>query len=289
MMAWHEIRDPNDAELDGLAERYRLHPLHIEDCRHRHQSAKVEESRGYLFAVLKIVVIQPDGSLLDGDLDVFLARDFVITVEEKDCPALRPLIDQVRGTAAGQRPDQVFYRIADGVVDSYLPVLDHFSEVIDELEDQVLHRPVPNTLARIFETKRSLILLRRVLVKMRDLVGHFERTESDLIHREMWPFLRDVCDHVSRNLDLVEMQRDLLSGAMDIYLSSVANRTNQGMKVLTVLGTIALPALVISGIYGMNLRGLPWADSPHGSVVVSAVMLAVTVVLLGLLGLMRWF
>jgi magnesium transporter len=288
-MDWHEIRDPQDAELDRLAERYRLHPLHVEDCRHRNQSAKVEESRGYLFAVLKTVHLGEDGSLEVGDLDIFLGRDFLITVEEAHCPPVRKMLEQVRGAAAGQRADQLFYRITDGVVDSYLPVLDHFSEVIDALEDQVLDRPVPDTLARIFETKRSLIELRRVLVNTRDVAGHMQRTESDLIHREMWPFLRDVYDHVSRNLDLVEMQRDLLTGSLDIYLSSVANRTNQVMKVLTVLGTIALPALVISGIYGMNLKGLPWADSPHATAIVSGMMLATTVVLLGILRLMRWF
>ena len=288
-MDWHEIRDPQDAELDRLAERYRLHPLHVEDCRHRNQSAKVEESRGYLFVVLKTVHLTEDGSLQVGDLDIFLGRDFLITVEEALCPPVRKMLEQVRGAAAGQRADQLFYRITDGVVDSYLPVLDHFSEVIDGLEDQVLDRPVPDTLARIFETKRSLIELRRVLVNTRDVAGHMQRTESDLIHREMWPFLRDVYDHVSRNLDLVEMQRDLLTGSLDIYLSSVANRTNQVMKVLTVLGTIALPALVISGIYGMNLKGLPWADSAYGTAIVSGMMLATTVALLGILRLMRWF
>jgi len=288
-MDWHEIRDPQDAELDRLAERYRLHSLHVEDCRHRNQSAKVEESRGYLFAVLKTVHLGEDGSLEVGDLDIFLGRDFLITVEEAHCPPVRKMLEQVRGAVAGQRADQLFYRITDGVVDSYLPALDHFSEVIDGLEDQVLDRPVPDTLARIFETKRSLIELRRVLVNTRDVAGHMQRTESDLIHREMWPFLRDVYDHVSRNLDLVEMQRDLLTGSLDIYLSSVANRTNQVMKVLTVLGTIALPALVISGIYGMNLKGLPWADSPHATAIVSGMMLATTVVLLGILRLMRWF
>jgi len=288
-MDWHEIRDPQDPELDRLAERYRLHPLHIEDCRHRHQSAKIEESRGYIFTVLKVVTPQADGELRESDLDVFLGRDFVITVEEENCPPARQLLDAVRGAASGERADQVFYRIADGVVDSYLPILDHFHDVIDEIEDEVLDQPTPDLLQRIFDTKRGLILLRRVLVNTRDVAGHLQRSESDLIHRELWPFLRDIYDHVSRNLDLVESQRDLLTGTLDIYLSSVANRTNQVMKVLTVLGTIALPALVISGIYGMNLKGLPWVDSPNGAAIVSGVMAATTVVLLIILRLMRWF
>ncbi len=288
-MEWHEIRDPQDSELDRLAERYYLHPLHIEDCRDRQQSVKIEESRGYIFAVLKIVVLENDGRLRESDLDIFLGRDFVITVEEKNCPPARQLVEQAHRVEPRQRPDQTFYRITDGVVDSYLPVLDHFNDVIDELENQVLDRPTPETLQRIFETKRSLILLRRVLVNTRDVAGHLQRSESELIHREMWPFLRDVYDHVSRNLDLVETQRDLLTGTLDIYLSSVANRTNQVMKVLTVLGTIALPALVISGIYGMNLKGLPWLEAPHGGAIVSGVMAATTVVLLVILRLMRWF
>ena len=288
-MDWHEIRDPQDPELDRLATRYRLHPLHIEDCRHRNQSAKVEESRGYLFAVLKTVEITDGGSLALADLDVFLGRDFLITVEDPKRQAARSMLDKLRAAGAGMRADQVFYRITDGIVDTYLPVLDGFNDVIDELEDQVLRRPAPEALARIFETKRSLILLRRVLVNTRDVAGHLQRTESDLFHRDMWPFLRDVYDHVARNLDLVEMQRDLLTGALDIYLSSVANRTNQVMKVLTVLGTIALPALVISGIYGMNLKGLPWVDSPHGVTIVGAVMVATTVILLAVLRFFRWF
>src|SRR4029077_12641170 len=179
--------------------------------------------------------------------------------------------------------------VADGVVDTYLPVLDHFSDVIDELEDQVLDRPTPEELAKIFETKRSLIMLRRVLVNTRDLATHLQRSESELIHRDLWPFLRDIYDHVARNLDLVEMQRDLLTGSLDIYLSSVANRTNQVMKVLTVLGTIALPALVISGFYGMNIKDLPWAGSPHAIEIAAGLMVATTLGLLAVLKKFDWF
>jgi len=288
-MQWHEIRDPQDPELDRLAAQYNLHPLHIEDCRHRNQSAKVEESRGYMFVVLKPIVIAQDDSLTTGDLDIFLGRDFLITVEELTCPSVRSVLDQLKAAGPELRPDQLFYRIADGIVDSYLPILDRFSEVIDELEDQVLDRPTPDALSRIFETKRSLILLRRVLVNTRDVAAHLQRSESDLIQRDLWPFLRDVYDHVARNLDSVEMQRDLLTGSLDIYLSSVANRTNQVMKVLTVLGTIALPALVISGFFGMNLKGLPWTDSPHGATIVGGIMLATTVVLLLILRMFKWF
>ena len=288
-MEWYKITDPASPELDQLAERYHLHPLHIEDCRHRNQSAKIEEGEEYLFAVLKVMRLMDDGSLQAADLDVFFGNNFVITVEEEAYPEIKSIIQQVRQTPTPlQRSDQVFYRIMDHVVDSYLPILDHFDDLIDALEDEALENPTPDTLSRIFQNKRALAILRRVLVNTRDVTGHLQGTESPYIARDMWPFLRDVYDHVARNLDLVEMMRDLLSGALDVYLSSVANRTNQVMKVLTVLSTIALPALVVSGFYGMNVKGLPAADSTYGVVLVILLMVGCTVLLLYLLKRFRW-
>ncbi|MEO8597427.1 MAG: magnesium transporter CorA family protein [Candidatus Solibacter sp.] len=288
-MEWHKISDPNDPELDRLAKRYDLHPLHIEDCRHRNQNAKIEENNGYVFTVMKGVRLDSGGVLLTADLDIFLGENYLITVLEDDCPEMQALIEQVGKVSTGDtRADQVYYRILDQMVDTYLPVLDHFDEVIDGLEDQALERPTPETLAGVFATKRSLIVLRRVLVNTRDVASHLQRTESLFIRRDMWPFLRDVYDHVARNLDTVEMLRDLLTGALDVYLSSVANRTNQVMKVLTVLGTVALPAVVVSSIYGMNVKGLPGAESPHALGIVLLLMAGFTGVLLWALKKYEW-
>ena len=287
-MEWHDVRDPNNRLLDELAARYRLHPLHIEDCRHGGQKAKVEHDPGYLFVVMKPVQIEPDGSLTFVDLDLFLGPDFVITVQESECEPVRKVLDQLHSVAPQLRADQLFYKVIDAVVDGYLPVLDHFDELTDTFDEEVLAQPSPATLEKIFHAKRNLIELRRVLANTRDVAGYLQRSESDLIPRDMWPFLRDVYDHVTRNLDTVEVQRDLLGGAMEIYLSSQAQRTNQVMKVLTVLGTIALPALVISGFYGMNLEDLPGAQSPHGAWIAAALMAAGTLALLGILRYFRW-
>lgn len=287
-MDWYDLRDPNDATLDDLAQRYRLHPLHIEDCRHRGQRAKVEENNGYIFVVLKPMDIAADGAFEFSDLDVFLGRDFLITVHESDSAAGRKVIEPLRAAAGAQRADQIFYRIADGIVDSFLPSLDRMDDLADALEDEVLENPSPACLQRIFQAKRNLIELRRVLTNTRDVAAHLQRTESEVIGRDLWPFLRDIYDHVARNLDTVEMQRDLISGAMDIYLSSQAQRTNQVMKVLTVLSTIALPAVIISSFFGMNLHGLPWSDAPYGSWLAIALMIASTLLLLVILRIFRW-
>lgn len=266
-----------------------MHPLHIEDCRHRNQRAKVEEGADYIFVVLKPVHINAAGELEITDFDIFLGRDYLITVEEGECPSLRTNLDQLRASADRLRPDQLLYRTMDATVDAYTPVTDWFNEAIDEIEDKVLDKPSPTTLQRIFELKRGLIELRRVLTNMRDVAGHLQRLESDLIQRDLWPFLRDVFDHVARDVELVEMHRDLLAGAMDIYLSSVANRTNQVMKVLTVLGTIALPSIVISGFYGMNTKDLPWIDYPHATVIAASLMVVTTAGLLLVLKKFDWF
>ncbi|HWP83986.1 MAG TPA: magnesium transporter CorA family protein [Terriglobia bacterium] len=287
-MEWHDLRNPNDPLLEELAARYQLHPLHIEDCRHRGQNAKVEESEHYLFVVLKPVTIEADGEFTFSDLDLFLGRDFLITVQEGECTSVRQVLDRAHSGDQEARADQLLYRIADGVVDSYLPALDWVDEISDELEAEVLERPSPQALDKIFSAKRNLIELRRVLANTRDVAGHLQRTESKLIGRDLWPFLRDVYDHVARNLDTVEVQRDVLSGLLEIYLSSMAQRTNTVMKVLTVLGTIALPALIISSFYGMNLHGLPWGSHPQGAWIAFSLMGFSTLALLGLLRFFRW-
>jgi magnesium transporter len=286
---WHDIVDPRDPELDRLAAEYNIHPLHIEDCRNRNQRAKVEENDGYIFAVFKPVEFPLDGSLSVSDLDIFLGSGWVVTVRESNCDGTDKILQPIHAMEASLRADQIFYRVCDGVVDSYLSVLDRIDDQIDEMEEQVLKEPTPDVLAHIFRTRRTLIELRRVMVNTRDVSAHLYRTEHELIAKDLMPFLRDVYDHVARNLDLVETQRDLLTGTMDVYLSSVANRTNQVMKVLTVMGTVALPALVISGFYGMNTKGLPFADSPYAIGIVSGMMAMGTVGLLAFLKRFGWF
>jgi magnesium transporter len=287
-MEWHNVIDPSSPELDNLAERYHLHPLHVEDCRQRLENAKIEEGESYLFTVIKCVELSADNNIDAHDINLFLGKDFLITVIEPDDEDTRQRIDHLKTHNHLARGDQLYYHILDTTVDTYLPTLDHFGEIIDDLEDNAMEAASPQTLSRIFEIKRVLINLRRILLHTRDVIAHLQRVDSPYIKRDMWPFLRDVYDHISRNLDHVEMLRDLLSGCLDVYLSSVANRTNQVMKVLTILSTIALPALVVSGIYGMNVKGLPGSDAHYGLVFVLGMMIGCTIILLWVLRKFNW-
>jgi magnesium transporter len=286
-MNWRDVRDPNDPLLDSLAQEYNLHPLHVEDCRHRNQSAKIESLNDYLFVVLKTLEMKEDCSLSVADLDFFIGADWIITVQEEASPSSAEILDRVKGISSRLRPDEIFYRVLDAIVDSYQPIIDRISDEIDDIEENALNNPTPEMLERIFDLKRVLIQLRRIIANTRDLAGHLLRNEFPLIQRDLTPFLRDVYDHLIRNLDLIEVHRDLLSGATDLYLSSVANRTNQVMKLLTLFGTIATPALVITGIYGMNLQHLPFADSPHSWGIVSGIIGAFCLLMLIILKRMK--
>jgi magnesium transporter len=286
-MKWHDIRDPKDPMLDELAATYKLHPLHLEDCRNRNQAAKVEAQNGYLFIVMKPVEMDDEDRLHITDLDVFLGEDWMITVEEETCPSGDRALQYARGAEGRARVDQQFYRILDAVVDSYQPIIDRVSDRIDEMEDRALQAPGSEMLEEIFDLKRVLIQLRRVVANTRDVVGHILRNEFAIIKADLSPFMRDVYDHLIRNLDLIEIQRDLLNGATELYLSSVANRTNQVMKVLTVFGTIATPALVITGMYGMNLKHLPFADHPHSWGIVIGMICGSAVLMLAVMKKLR--
>ena len=284
-LAWFDIADPASPELDELAQRFSLHELQIEDCRHRPQRPKTEEHDHYIFTVLKHIHDQAD--LAFDDIDLFLGADFLISVRNADAS----VIQSVRTRAEEEkvdRLDRLFYMIVDQIVDGYQPVLDKLADEIAEIEDVVLDRPDPETLSRIFSLKRKLVEFRRVAGSMREVVNSLIRREKGLLGDDLDPYFRDIYDHIIRTVDLIESYRDLLSGSLDIYLSAVANRTNEVMKVLTIWGTVALPLVIITGFFGMNLH-LPWANSPYGTDYAVALMAISTIAVLVYFKTKRWF
>lgn len=297
-MPWYELESADDNKLTELAKKYNLHPLHIEDAKAPDESIKVEQTPTYTFAVLKpIKLVKNAANEITGvsfsTIDIFAGKQdgesFFITIADPTCPTSQAALERARREGADDRPARLLYLILDTIVDGYFPAIDHYDDCIDELDSQVINTPEPDTLQSVFNLKRQLISLRRVLVNTRDATLHLQRDPQSIIDAEHQPFIRDIYDHVVRLLDTVETQRDLTNNALDIYLSSVANRTNEVMKVLTVLGTIALPAIAISGIYGMNVKGLPFEDSPHGALIISAVAGALTLLLLIWFKRKKWF
>jgi magnesium transporter len=284
-LAWFDVADPFSPELDELATRFNLHPLQIEDCRQRPQRPKTEEHDHYIFTILDHV--HTDGELKFDNINVFLGSDFLISVRNADSA----VFEGVRVRVVQEhidRLDRLFYTIVDQIVDGYQPVLDNIADEISEIEDVVLEQPDPETLAHIFSLKRKLVEFRRVAGSMREVVNILTRREGGLLGDDLDVYFRDIYDHVIRTVDLIETYRDLLSGALDIYLSAVANRTNEVMKVLTIWGTIALPMVIITGFFGMNLK-LPWTDTPHGTLYAGGLMAISTIAILVYFKMKRWF
>ena len=284
-LQWFDIADPASPELYELAQRFGLHELQIEDCRHRPQRPKAEEHDHYIFTVLKHMHDPAD--LEFDDVDVFFCPDFLISVHHADSA----LIDAVRARAEQEhtdRLDRLFYMIIDKIVDAYQPVLDKIADDTADIEDVVLQKPDPEMLARIFALKRKLVDFRRVAGGMREVVNDLMRREKGLLGDDLDVYFRDVYDHIIRTVELIETYRDLLSGALDIYLSAVANRTNEVMKILTIWGTIALPLIIITGFFGMNLK-LPWEGSYLGTALVLALMAISTIAVLIYFKIKRWF
>ncbi|HUR37831.1 MAG TPA: CorA family divalent cation transporter, partial [Terriglobales bacterium] len=187
-----------------------------------------------------------------------------------------------------QRLDRIFYFIVDEIVDDYITELDDFAEETSTIEADILAEPTPQMLQNIFQLKRRLIEFRRIAGGMREVVNAIMRREHGIVHDDLDAYFRDVYDHLIRTVDLIESYRDLLTGSMDIYLSAVANRTNEVMKVLTVYGTVALPLVIITGFFGMNLP-LPWQHTPHGLALAVGTMLLSTAVVLLYFKRKKWF
>lgn len=286
-MSWYAIDNPNDPQLDALALQFNLHALHIEDCRSGKERIKAESADSYVFLLLKYIQSHENGDFDLASLYLFVSRDFFISVCDAPSSANK-ILERARRAGDQEKPAKLLYLVVDTLVDSYFISIDRNDNHIDELEDLVLDHPTPEVLEKLFDKKRELIELRRLLVNLRDATMSLQRDYGMILDDDLYPFFRDVYDHVLRLVDSVDVLRDLLNNTLDVYLSSVANRTNQVMKVLTVLSTIALPAVVISGIYGMNIKGLPFVDSNHGMEVVVAAMFLCTAVLLWMLKQFDW-
>ena len=284
-VAWFDIADPNSPELDKVAERLGFHELQVEDCRHRPQRAKTEEHDHYIFCVLKH--LRNDANFTFEDFDIFLTKRELVSVHEPESD----ILEKARARAAQDKvtdPARIFYILLDTIVDEYSPVLDRIADETSDIESLVLEHPEPKILSRIFKLKRNLIEFRRAAAGMREVVNSLVQREGGILPDKLDPYLRDVYDHVIRTTEFIETYRDLLSGALDIYLSAVANRTNEVMKVLTIWGTVALPMVIITGFFGMNLP-LPWHDNPHGTLYACGLMTVTTVATLIYFKKKKWF
>lgn len=266
-VVWLDITGLHDVSLlKEAGERFSIFPLTLEDILNTHQRPKAEFFEQYVFCVLKVAEPHPSGrGLVMHQLSLILQPGRVISFQEKPNKILHPLIHRIE-TAAGRirefGADYLFHAILDIVVDQYFLCLELLGEEIEGLESRALDRPDQALVPELQKMKRELLFLRKALWPLREAVNALLRDGHPLIKRDTDAYFRDLYDHTVQIIDTVELFRDMASGLLDVYLSSINNRMSEVMKILAIISTIFMPMSFIAGIYGMNFRHMPELDVP---------------------------
>jgi len=267
---WLDLNSRRDEEWLLLHEVFRLHPLAVEDTRSPGCRVKLEEYEGYLFVVVRELRLAPETpepyDVDASNLYLFLGPNYVVTVHGEESGAVETMAERVGASAdaLARGVDYVAYLVLDGVVDLYFPLLDEMAVFVDELEDSIFQRGGAGVMERVFELKRTLLVLRRHITPAREVMAALANRPNALLKPETQVFFRDIYDHVVRQVELLEGYRDLASSAMEAQLTMMSNHVNEIMKALSVIATIVLPPTLVASIYGMNFDAMPGLGNPAG-------------------------
>ena len=280
-VTWIHVDGIHDIHfLEKLGAAFNLHPLTLEDILNTDQRPKVDDYNHYIFAVLKAFSLLKDaGAVIQSEqVSLVFGSDFLISFTEKEGIYLNPIRERLRNNQGKIRTsgaDYLAYRILDALVDQYFLLLEGLGESIELAEENLVTSPVPATLQTIQHLKREMLFLRKAVWPLREAISYLERRESPLIADQTVPFLKDVYDHTIQVIDTIETYRDMLSSMLDIYLSSISNRLNQVMKVLTIIATIFMPLTFLAGVYGMNFKYMPELEWHWGYFAVWGLMIVI--------------
>ena len=278
--------------IEKVGKHLKIHPLVLEDIVHTGQRPKMEDFNDYLFVVLQMLQYnEKENETKTEQVSIILGANYVISFQEDEGDVfdlIRERIRTDRGRIRRMGADYLAYSLLDAIVDNYFMVLEKIGEKIEDIEDELIKNPAQEVLHAIHSLKRELVFLRKSVWPLREVISRLERWDSHLIDKSMDIYLRDVYDHTIQVIDALETFRDMLSGMLDIYLSSVSNRMNEVMKVLTIIATIFIPLTLITGIYGMNFKYMPELDWSWGYPMVYIAMLIVSGVMLVYFRRKRW-
>lgn len=261
-VSWVNIDEiSNVPTIETLCRRFDVHPLVIEDIVHTDQRPKTDIYDHYIFIVLRMLRYDTaQQSVTSEQVSLILSDRFLFTFQERPGDVFEQIRQRLRAAKGRIRklgPDYLAYALMDAIVDNYFLILEAVGERIGELEDDLLNRPSKNTLAQLHRLKNELMTLRRSVWPLRELISSLERGESALIQPTTRVYLRDLYDHTIQVAETLESFRDMVGGMLDLYLSSVSNRTNDIMKVLTVIASIFIPLSFVTGVFGMNFEHMP--------------------------------
>jgi len=278
MVKWINVDGVHDTALiEKIGQRYNIHPLTLEDIVHIDQRPKFEDYDHYLVAVLKMIKYETE--VKGEQLSLLLFKDTVISFQEPQggdaFDIIRNRLRQAKGRVRKLGADYLFYALMDAVVDWYFNAIEKIGDKVEDIEEEIISSPRPESLIHLYNMKREVIYLRKQVWPLRDMISNLLRSESDFISANTQLFFRDLQDHSTRIIDTVETYRDLLSGIMDIHLSTNSNKMNEVMKLLTIMSSIFIPVTFVAGVYGMNFENMPELKSPYGYAATWGVMLVI--------------
>jgi magnesium transporter len=290
-VTWINVDGVNDTEIiEKIGSHFGIHPLVLEDIVNTGQRPKMQDFGEYVYVVLRMLA-QENAEVRSEQVSIILGPNFVISFQEMPGDVFDPVRERLRGTKWRIRKlgaDYLTYALVDMIVDNYFLILENLGDRIEDLEADLMEKPTPETLHMIHTLKRELIYLRKSVWPLREMISGMERAESRLISDTMPVYLRDVYDHTIQVIDTLESYRDMVSGMLDTYLSSVSNRMNEVMKVLTIIATIFIPITFVAGIYGMNFHNMPELSWPWGYFAALGVMGIISLVMIAYFRRKRW-
>lgn len=283
-VTWINVSGIHDvAAIGTLGEAFNIHSLVLEDIVNTGHRPKLDDYDDYLFVVLKMLYSDSDKVIQHEQISLIVGKGYVISFQEVALDVFDPVRERIRkgrGRIRTQGSDYLAYALMDTVVDHYFKILEDLGETIEDLQDTLIQEPAPDTLLVIQNLKREMLFIRKSLWPLREVISTLVRGESQLISKDVILFFRDVYDHTIQVIDTVETFRDMLSGILDIYLSSISNKMNEVMKVLTIIATIFIPMTFIAGVYGMNFELMPELKWKYAYLVFWLLMLVVFVSML---------
>lgn len=259
-LIWVDLEEPNDFETEALVEIFNFHPLAIEDAVNDLSQPKLDDYEEYLFLVVHAVDMMSKEELVTIELDIFFNKNYVVTVHKKPVRAVAQLRDQITKKVNGHFSDgieMVVHAILDRLVDNYAPLLNHYDEQIDLVEEKVLTDSQPKFLNEILKLQKNIWHLRRVVGPQRDTINQLSRNVTPFIKKKNLIYFRDIYDHVFQIYQNTEVFCELLNGILQIYFAQGSHKLNEVVKTMTVLATLAMPSVVIASIYGMNFKAMP--------------------------------
>lgn len=290
---WIDIVGFQEVEnITRLGQHFNIHPLILEDIFNTEQRPKIEDLGDYIFILFKHLVYDEEGGATSIEqVSLVLGPDFVLSFQEKACSAFTGVIgrlDAENNRIRKRGSDFLAYILVDAVVDNYFTVLEKLGDRIETLEEDLTEDPSQLLLHRLHRLRRDMTLVRRSVWPLREAVAALERRTTDLIRESSVIYLRDVYDHTVQVIDTIETFRDMLTGMLDLYLSSVSYRLNGVMKVLTIIATIFMPLTFIAGVYGMNFKNMPELEWEYGYPAALALMLVAALAMLVYFRKKKW-